>query len=65
MSTAEGQIADAAVAYCEALKRNEDAEPSDWESARARLDAALFDLQTACGYRAAVLGEQLPGITPK
>lgn len=44
------RIADAARAYAAAYIANRDAGPSsEWESARARLDGALFDLLRVCG----------------
>lgn len=43
-------IVDAAHAYCEALAANAAAEPPDWMTRLAALDAALHDLQLACGY---------------
>lgn len=43
-------IADLAIAYVAAMKKNEAAEPCDWERARTNVDFAWHRLEEACGY---------------
>lgn len=52
-------IVDAAMAYCAALEANAAAAPTEWLPALSRLDAALHDLQLACGYDPC--GDDCPG----
>lgn len=46
----DAAIVDAAHAYLEARRKNEAAEPVDWERARAEVDRTYRDLLVACGY---------------